>query len=109
MKKMIFAAIVAAFALVSCSENVARSCYKVEYTIPEQPEVVNEAGEVVRKEKPEFKFEGYKWASESEIDACRKNWESMGYMNVLTTKVEQDAAGVAIKTMADCLGQSKDN
>lgn len=104
---MIFAAIVAALALVSCSKEENRSCYQVEYTIPAQEAVINELGEIVRQEKPETKFEGYKWATEAEIDACLKNWESMGYKNAIATKIETKGEGetqTPIRTMADCLG-----
>ncbi len=102
MKKMIFAAVVAALALVSCSKNENRFCYQVEYTIPAQEAVVVD-DVVVRPEKPETKFEGYKWATEAEINACLKNWESMGYKNPLATKIEKKGE-MPIKTMADCLG-----
>lgn len=106
MKKMIFAAIVAALALVSCSKEENRFCYEVEYTIPAQEAVINDLGEEVRKERPEYKFQGYKWATEAEINAYLKNWESMGYKNAIATKIETKGEK-PIRTMADCLGSAE--
>lgn len=106
MKKMIFAAVVAALALVSCSKEENRSCFKVEYTIPAQEAVVDADGATIRAARPETKIETYKWSTDAEIDACRKNWEAMGYKNIFTAAVDKDeASGKSIKTMADCLSK----
>lgn len=103
MKKIIFAAVVAVFALVSCSKKDNRACYEVEYILPAQEEVLDENGELIREAREESKQTLHKWASAEEIEVCRKNWESMGYKNILTKVVTQDEEGTAIKTMADCL------
>lgn len=98
---MIFAAVVAAFALVACNKEVKRSCYRVEYILPAQAMVIDADGDTVREARPEMDYVVYKWASEAEIDAYRKNYEAMGYKNVLTTSSFEGSEKV--KTMADCM------
>jgi len=105
MKKFIFAAVVAAVALISCSKEVNRSCYKVEYTTPAQEAVKDSTGTIIKKAVPATDFVIYKWASQTEIDACVKNWKEMGYTNVIANKQEKTEAGQEIKTMVDCLTQ----
>jgi len=100
---MIFAAVVAAIALVACSKTENRSCYKASYTMPAQAEVVDSLGEVVREARVETKVSIYKWATKAEIEACRKNWEEMGYKNVLTEEANTTSEGKQVKTMTDCL------
>lgn len=102
MKKIIFAAAIAAVMLVSCSKEENKSCYKVSYVMPEQSEVKDSEGEVIKEKIPETQFETYKWATAAEIEACRKNWESMGFKNVLTQEANK-VDDKEIKTMADCL------
>jgi len=102
MKKMIFAAVVAALTLIACSKEASRECYHVNYLIPEQPQQVDSLGEVVREARPATTFDGYKWATDAEIKVIRAEWEKIGYQNILTEKVtERD--GKTVKTMADCL------
>lgn len=102
MKKMIFAAVVAAITLVACTSEINRECYHVSFIMPEQPEQVDSTGAVVREAVPETAFDGYKWASETEIVSFRNEWENMGYTNVFTEKVTERGE-TPIKTMADCL------
>ena len=103
MKKMIFAAVVAAFVLVACDTEENRSCWKATYTIPATEAVKDSTGEVVKEAKDAITMEVHKWATQAEMDACLENWNAMGYQAAHYEAYDVDEDGNQVKTMADCL------
>lgn len=101
MKKVFFAVAIAAavcMGMVSCKEE-AKSCYKIKYMIPEQPEQKDSLGNTTREARPAMDYEGYRWCSDSEIKASEEALKKSKYENVSYEKLTADS----VKTQSDCL------